>query len=106
VVAVGKIVDEAEDNRKLVERFRSALLEKMSEGELFQQIEGGQTDLLAKLSSRRQRFFAFRKLFDRGIEAVLEGKLYGSVGHRRAHFKLYSTMTGKVLGELKFETSL
>jgi TolB-like protein len=106
VVAVGKVVDEAEDNDKLVRRFRSALLEKMSEGERFQQIEGGMTDLLASLSDRRRRFRTFKALFKRGVELVLEGKFYGSSGSRRAHFKIYSTLTGKILGELKFETSL
>jgi len=105
-VAVGKIEDEAEDNDKLVQRFRSALLEKMSEGTKFQQIEGGSTDWLAKLSNRRTRFMAFRKLFARGIDLVLEGKFYGSSGSRRAHFKIFSTLTGKLLGEPKFETSL
>jgi len=106
VVAVGKIKDEAEGNKGLVRRFREALLEKMSEGDLFRRAEGGSTDLLADLSGRRRRFRAFRALFQRGVELVLEGKLYGSSGSRRAHFKIYSTLTGKVLGELKFETSL
>jgi TolB-like protein len=105
-VAVGKVEDEVEDNEKLVKRFRSALLEKMSEGEKFQQIEGGSTDVLAKLSNRRTRFMTFKALFARGIDLVLEGKFYGSSGSRRAHFKIYSTLTGKVWGEPKFETSL
>lgn len=106
VVAVGKIVDEAEDNTALVNKFRSTLLEKMSEGTIFQQVEGSVNDYLAKKSNRKQRFFAYRKLFTRGVELVLEGKFYGSSGRRRAHFKFYSTLTGKVFGELKFETSL
>ncbi len=106
VVAVGAIVDEAEDNKPLVKKFREALLTKMSEGSLFQQVEGSVTDYLAKLSNRRRRFFAYRKLFKKGVELVLEGKFYGSSGHRRAHFKFYSTLTGKVFGELKFETRL
>jgi hypothetical protein len=105
-VAVGKVVDEVEDHTTLVKKFRSALLEKMSEGTKFQQIEGGSTDWLAKLSSRRTRFMAFRRLFKRGIDLVLEGKFYGSAGRRRAHFKIYSTLTGKLLGEPKFETRL
>ena len=106
IVAVGKVVDEAEDNEKLVKRFRSALLEKMSEGTQFQQIEGGSTDWLAKKSNRRRRFITYKKLYQRGIEIVLEGKFYGANGSRRAHFKIYSTFTGKLLGEPKFETSL
>jgi TolB-like protein len=106
VVAVGKIVDEAEANKALVTKFRSALLQKMSEGSLFQQVEGSVTDYLAKLSNRKRRFFAYRKLFRKGVELVLEGKFYGSSGRRRAHFKFYSTLTGKVFGELKFETRL
>lgn len=106
VVAVGKIDDEAEDNKELVKRFRNALLEKMSEHNDFQQIEGSITDYLAKKSNRRRRFFAYRKLFSRGVELVLEGKFYGRRGKRRAHFKFYSTLTGKLFGELKFETSL
>ncbi len=106
VVAVGHVVDEAEDNEKLVKKFRDALLEKMSEGTQFQQIEGYSTDWLAKKSHRRLRFRTFKKLYKRGIEIVLVGKLYGSNGSRRAHFKIYSTFTGKLLGEPKFETSL
>jgi TolB-like protein len=105
-VAVGKVVDEVEDHEKLVKRFRSALLEKMSEGERFQEIEGGSTDTLAKLSNRRTRFITFKALFKRGVDLVLEGKFYGGAGSRRAHFKIYSTLTGKVLGEPRFETSL
>lgn len=106
VVAVGKIEDEVEDNEALVKRFRSALLQKCSEGTRFQQVEGGVTDWLAKLSDRRTRTAAFQGLFKRGVEIVIEGKFYGSVGSRRAHFKIYSTLTGKLWGEPKFETSL
>jgi TolB-like protein len=105
-VAVGKVEDEVEDNDKLVKRFRHALLEKLSEGEKFQQIEGGSTDVLAKLSDRRTRFITFKALWNRGVDLVLEGKFYGGSGSRRAHFKIYSTMTGKVWAEPKFETSL
>ena len=105
-VAVGKVEDEVEDNDKLVKRFRSALLEKLSEGEKFQEIEGGSTDTLAKLSNRRTRFYTFKELWNRGVDLVLEGKFYGGSGSRRAHFKIYSTMTGKVWAEPKFETSL
>jgi len=105
-VAVGKVVDEVEGHDELVRRFRSALLEKMSEGERFQQIEGGRTDFLASLSNRKLRFRTFKKLWKRGIDVVLEGKFYGDAGSRRAHFKIYSTLTGKLLGEPKFETSL
>jgi TolB-like protein len=105
-VAVGKVEDEVEDNEKLVDGFRHALLEKMSEGSKFQQIEGGSTDTLAKLSDRRTRFMTFKQLYDRGVDLVLEGKFYGGSGSRRAHFKIYSTLTGKVWGEPKFETSL
>jgi TolB-like protein len=105
-VAVGKIEDEVEDNDKLVKRFRSALLEKISEGTKFQEIEGGSTDVLAKLSSRKTRFMTFKALHARGVDMVLEGKFYGSSGSRRAHFKIYSTLSGKLWGEPKFETSL
>lgn len=105
-VAVGKIEDEAEDNDKLVDRFRQALLEKMSEGEQFQQMEGGSTDALAGLSNRNQRPRTFKTLWQRGVDVVLEGKFYGDPGSRRAHFKIYSTWSGKLLGEPKFETSL
>lgn len=105
-VAVGKIEDEVEDNEKLVDKFRNALLEKMSEGEKFQPMEGGATDIQAKLTNRRSRSAAFKALFKRGIDLVLEGKFYGASGSRRAHFKIYSTMTGKVWGEPKFETRL
>jgi hypothetical protein len=37
---------------------------------------------------------------------VLEGKLYGTVGDRRADLNIYSAQTGKVLGRVQFETRL
>ncbi|MCA9666241.1 MAG: hypothetical protein KC503_11660 [Myxococcales bacterium] len=106
-IAVGRIVDEAGSNEKLARRFRKVLLDKMSEGNTsFQQIEGNRVNRLARMSSRRRRFFAYRSLWKRGVEMVLEGKFYGSPGSRRAHFKVYSTLTGRVIDELKFETRL
>lgn len=106
VVAVGRVVDQAEGNAKLVAKLRETLLEKMSDGTGFQQIDSSVTRWLARQVSRKRRFFAYRKLFSRGVEFVLDGKLYGSAGRRRAHFKLYSTLTGKVVSQLKFETKL
>ena len=106
VVAVGKVVDEVEDHGELVKGFRSAMLERLSEGERFIRAEGSFTDLLASLSHRGRRAGAFKKLWARGVDLVLEGRFYGDSGSRRAHFKIYSTFTGKLLGEPKFETSL
>jgi TolB-like protein len=105
-VAVGKVEDEVEDNELLVKRFRHALLEKISEGKLLQEMEGGGVDYLARLSDRRTRPTAFQALHARGVDMVLEGRFYGGVGSRRAHFKIFSTFTGKVIAEPKFETRL
>ena len=106
VVAVGKVADEVEDHAELVKRYRVALLERLSQGERFVRAEGSFTDVLAGLSNRRHRARAFKKLWTRGVDVVLEGRFYGDSGSRRAHFKIYSTFTGKLLGEPKFETSL
>jgi hypothetical protein len=106
VVAVGKIEDEVENHDELVRRFRDTLLEKMSEGNAFLAAEGASVDVLARLSNRATRVAAFNELFRRGVELVVEGKLYGSAGARRAHFKIYSTLSGRVIGEPTFETSL
>ena len=105
-IAVGKIRDEVEDHTELVKRFRDALLERLSKGERFQQAEGSYTDVLAGLSSRRHRKRAFKKLWTRGVDLVIEGRFYGDSGSRRAHFSIYSTFSGKLLAEPKFETSL
>lgn len=105
-IAVGLIVDEVENNKALTKKFRQTLLEKMSEGTAFQEVESSINDQLAKQSHRHKRFFAYRKLFNRGIEFVLEGKFYGTSGNRRADFKLYSTKTGKVFDQIKFDTRL
>jgi len=105
-VAVGKVVDEVEDHGELVKRFRGAMLERLSSGERFQRAEGSYTDLLARLSSRHHRKRAFKKLWKRGVDLVIEGRFYGDSGSRRAHFAIYSTFSGKVLAQPKFETSL
>ena len=106
VVAVGKVVDEVEDHGELVNGFRSAMLERLSQGERFVRAEGSLTDMLAGLTNRQHRARALKKLWAKGVDLVLEGRFYGDSGSRRAHLKIYSTFTGKLLGELKFETSL
>jgi hypothetical protein len=105
-VMVGQLEDEAEDDQQLITRFRDALQQKMSEGDKFQQIEGDTQHILAQLANARTRSSAFKKLYGGGIELVLEGKFYGARGAMRAHFKIYATQSGKLLGEPKFETQL
>ena len=106
VIAFGNITDEAEDDRQLVGRLRDTILERMSEQPLLTPAEDSRSRLLASLSRRRLRKAAFERLFRRGVEVAVEGRLYGSRGNRRADLRVFFTMTGKLVGHLRFETGI
>ena len=106
-IAVGKLVDEAEDNMQLVEMFRDKLNERFDESEKF--IAKGGSDILryaVDLGRGKKRKKNLKKLHKRGVDFLLEGRFIGDPGARRADFKIISTVTGKLWGKLKFETRI
>ena len=106
-IAVGEVVDEAEDNEALVAMFRDKLVETMEESDRFvAKTDDEVTDLLGNLGRGSKRARQLKKLHEQGVDFVIEGKLIGSPGRRRADFKVYSTVTGKVWSKMKFETRI
>lgn len=106
-IALGPLVDEAEDNEKLVEMFRSKLTERFDESDKF--VAKTEEEVLSVASalgrgSKRKR--DLKKLHELGVDFLIEGKLIGAPGSRRADFKVISTVTGDVWGTLKFETRI
>ncbi len=106
-IAVGKLVDEAEDNVNLVEMFRDKLVERMDESSQFiAKTEGEVSRLSQDLGRGSARKKALQELHKLGVDFLIEGKLIGDPGRRRADFKVISAFTGEVWGELKFETRI
>jgi TolB-like protein len=106
-IAIGKLVDEAEDNAKLVDMFRDKLHERLDESSKFLAKTGSEvTQTALELGRGDARKKALAKLHAAGVDFLVEGKFIGEPGSRRADFKVISTFTGEVWGELAFETAI
>jgi TolB-like protein len=106
-IALGRLDDEAEDNEKLVEMFKSKLTETFEESSKFvAKTESEVSDLATGLGKGSARKADLKKLHQLGVDFLIEGKFIGSPGSRRADFTVISTVTGEVWGRLKFETRI
>ncbi len=106
-IAIGEVVDEAEDNEDLVRMFKDKLVETLEESDRFiAKTEDEVTELADNLGRGSKRRKRLKKLHKEGVDFVIVGKLIGSPGRRRADFKVMSTVTGKVWRRLKFETRI
>lgn len=106
-IAIGEVVDEAEDNEDLVAMFKDKLLETLEENERFvAKTEDTVTALAESLGRGSKKKKRLKSLHAEGVDFVIEGKLIGAPGSRRADFKVLSTVTGKVWRRLKFETRI
>lgn len=106
-IAIGEVVDEAEDNEDLVRMFEDKLVETLEESERFvAKTEDDVVELAHGLGRGSKRKKNLKKLHREGVDFVIVGKLIGSPGRRRADFKVLSTVTGKVWRRLKFETRI
>lgn len=106
-IAIGRVDDEAEDNAQLVAMFRDKLLERLEESDKFIAKAGGKiTPVAMDLGRGDTRRDNLKKLHRQGVDFLVEGKLIGDPGSRRADFKVISAFTGEVWGRLRFETSI
>lgn len=106
-IAIGEVVDEAEDNEDLVSMFKDKLLETLEENDRFvAKTEDTVVALSENLGRGSKRKKRLKTLHKEGVDFVIVGKLIGSPGRRRADFKVLSTVTGKVWKRLKFETRI
>ena len=106
-IAVGNLIDEAEDNEALVKMFKEKLLESLEESERFIGKSSGKVeDILSDLGRGKTKKKNLKRLHKLGVDFVVQGKFIGDPGRRRAVFKVISTMTGSSWGKLKFETRI
>jgi TolB-like protein len=106
-IALGKLEDEAEDNEKLVEMFREKLTERFDEsGKFVVKNEDEVSSMAGSIGAGAARKRKLGKLHELGVDFVIEGKLIGDPGRRRADFKVVSTVSGETWGILKFETRI
>ncbi len=106
-IAIGRVDDEAEDNAQLVAMFRDKMLERLEESDKFIAKTGGEiTPVAVDLGRGSTRKKNLKKLHREGVDFLIEGKLIGDPGSRRADFKVISAFTGEVWGRLRFETSI
>lgn len=106
-IAIGAVDDEAEDNAQLVAMFRDKLLERLEESDKFIAKAGSAvTPVAVDLGRGDTRKKNLKKLHAEGVDFLIEGKLIGDPGSRRADFKVISAFTGEVWGRLRFETSI
>lgn len=106
-IAVGELVDEAEDNEDLVKMFQDKLLETLEESDRFvAKSDDDVAELARSLGRGSKKTKALEQLHKAGVDFVITGKFIGSPGSRRADFKVVSTVTGKVWQTLKFETRI
>lgn len=105
-VALGPMVDEAEDNEKLIAKFKDTVGERLSDMANFSFARSEEIDaLLAKWGSGNREQTA-AELFKLGVDVVVTGKFIGRPGDRRTDFKVYSAHSGKIRHEAKFDTRL
>ncbi|MBK8014139.1 MAG: hypothetical protein IPK13_22670 [Deltaproteobacteria bacterium] len=106
-IAIGELVDEAEDNEALVNMFREKLFEKLEESSSFiGKSEDSVTRVVTSLGRGPTRKKNLERLHHLGVDFVVEGKFIGSPGSRRADFKVISAVTGESWGTLRFETRI
>ena len=82
-VAVGRIVDQAENDVRVMKRFREALLRRIADDDVFKRVDTTSSGVVSLLRDRIHGN-RYARLVRRGIELVLEGKFYGTKGSRRA----------------------
>ena len=106
-IAVGNLVDEAEDNETLVKMFKEKLLESLEESEQFIGKSSDQVEIILNdLGRGKKKKKNLKRLHKLGVDFVVQGKFIGDPGRRRAEFKIISAMTGSSWGKLKFETRI
>jgi hypothetical protein len=108
-VGIGKIVDEAEDNEALVNKFRQTVAERLDDMERMGSVdyEALGSDLMeAYGSGGSAKEKAMKELHKKGVDFVVVGKFYGRPGDRRTDFKVYNAYTGKIAYEVKIDTRL
>ena len=106
-IAVGNLVDEAEDNETLVKMFKDKLLESLEESEQFIGKSSDQVEIILNdLGRGKKKKKNLKRLHKLGVDFVVQGKFIGDPGRRRAEFKIISAMTGSSWGKLKFETRI
>jgi len=105
-VAIGFIEDEDEDDEDMVEMFRKGLLEEMSESDGLEPVDDSKVDRLLQRMGSRVRKNTLAKLFQAGVDLLIMGRFSGERGNRRIDFDVLSTVDGKKITRIKYDSRL
>jgi TolB-like protein len=105
-VAIGSILDEAEDNDALVKKFRETVIEKLGGSSKvnnpdYDDIGDSLGEITGSADGKKMK-----KIHKKGVDYVILGKFYGSPGGRRTDFTIYNAFSGKKVFDVKFDTKL
>lgn len=105
-VAVGPIADEVEDNRQLAKKYQELVLETLAGSDYLDAADGPELEGdLAKLRPGNRRSI-MKRLFEKGVDLVIDGRFHGMPGSRRTDFNLWNAYNGKIEKKISFETRL
>ncbi len=105
-VAVGFIEDEDEDNEKMVEMFREGLLQEMSQADKMEPVDDSKVDKIINRMGSKIRKKSLAKLFKKGVDLLITGRFSGESGNRRIDFDVLSTVDGKRVTKIKYNSKL
>lgn len=105
-VAIGYIEDEDEQDEDMVEMFRKGLLDEMSEADGLEPVDDSQVDRLLQRMGSRVRKNTLAKLFKAGVDLLIMGRFSGERGNRRIDFDVLSTVDGKKITRIKYDSRL
>jgi TolB-like protein len=105
-VAIGYIEDEDEDNEKMVDMFKEGLIKEMSEADRIEPVEDSKVDKILQKMGKKTRKKYLAKLFKKGVDLLITGRFSGESGNRRIDFEVLSTLDGKRVTKIKYNSRL
>ena len=105
-IAIGFIEDEDEDNEKMVDLFKEGLVKEMSEAEGLEVVDDGKVDKILNRMGNKTKKKSLAKLFKKGVDLLITGRFSGESGNRRIDFEVLSTLNGKRVTKIKYDSRL
>ncbi|MBW1808392.1 MAG: hypothetical protein JRJ87_09375 [Deltaproteobacteria bacterium] len=105
-VAIGFIEDEDLENEKMVELFKEGLIKEMSEADRLEVADDGKIDKILNRMGSKTKKKSLAKLFKKGVDLLITGRFSGESGNRRIDFEVLSTLNGKRVTKIKYDSRL
>jgi curli biogenesis system outer membrane secretion channel CsgG len=105
-IAIGYIEDEDEDNEKMVDLFKEGLVKEMSEADRLEVVDDGKVDKILNRMGNKTKKKSLAKLFKKGVDLLITGRFSGESGNRRIDFEVLSTLDGKRVTKIKYDSRL